>query len=84
MNKKTRLVEVAGEACRSASETLSAEAQEEYVKSGGFRCPYCGSTDIAGTGLSDSDADWHSKEIECEDCGKMWDDIYTLSSISDK
>lgn len=65
--------------------TLSKEKQKAYIKSGGAFCPYCGSYNIEGVGLISSNdfGGSVSQTIECleEDCGKSWEDVYTLSEI---
>lgn len=60
---------------------LTAQQQCQYLDCGGGKCPWCGSTDIEGTGESNSDADWHNNEIICNVCGAVWLDIYTISGV---
>lgn len=54
--------------------------KEQYIREGGVRCPYCASEDIEGTSF-ESDLDFSSQKITCNNCGKRWEDIYTLIDI---
>ena len=55
--------------------------ETEYLAAEGSFCPYCKSPDITGVGTFEADSNWVSLTIECEDCQKQWDDIYTLSNV---
>jgi DNA-directed RNA polymerase subunit RPC12/RpoP len=57
---------------------------ERYVATGGTRCPYCKSAAVFG------DEDFVTDEnlpgivtnrIECDDCGRVWRDIYKLVAL---
>ena len=50
----------------------------EYVKTGGTRCPSCGSPEIHSepAGFSDSGA---VRPCQCEDCLLEWEDFYKLA-----
>lgn len=50
---------------------------EEYVKAGGCRCPFCGGTSLYG-GFTEVDEGGAWQPVFCEDCGKEWNDIYKL------
>lgn len=53
--------------------------KQQYLKNPS-RCPYCGSGDIIGGHIEvDSAEAWQT--IECEDCLRSWNDIYTLTNI---
>lgn len=51
----------------------------EYVKRSGAHCPNCESANIEADGDINSDGDWMSSQIHCNDCGADWEDVYTLS-----
>ena len=63
-----------------ADEFLTAQQKLDYMTAGGNKCPFCGSKNIEGKGETESDADWHTNEIECHDCGGEWNDVYTLTT----
>lgn len=62
---------------------LDEQMIKDYVDSRGSYCPYCKSKNIEGTGNRDYDDNWASNHIVCKDCGKEWDDIYTLTGIDE-
>ena len=53
-----------------------------YLQNSGA-CPYCGSEDIEGTGDRDYGNDEYYNRMGCQGCGKVWDDVYTLSRIEE-
>lgn len=53
-------------------------AQEEYIAKSGLVCPFCGSSDIIGTGDSDLDRRLYTAGIKCVPCGQHWMDCYRL------
>ena len=55
----------------------------EYIRSGGVKCPYCGSEEIEG-GSIEIDEGRAVQSITCLNCDKFWDDIYSLSGIHDE
>jgi hypothetical protein len=55
----------------------------EYLKFKGLRCPACRRTNItSGEIMSDTSDLSAFAEVECDDCGKVWVDHYTLTSYS--
>ena len=60
---------------------LTEEQKKEYLAAKGGKCLLCKSTDIEGTGTGNTDDDWHSESVRCNNCGAEWDDIYTLSDV---
>ena len=54
------------------------QTQEEYVASGGGKCPVCGSdSDIQGGSIQvESGTAW--QECECGACHHSWTDTYNL------
>jgi len=59
---------------------LTQTMKDKYMKNGGNICPYCNSSDISGGKFNaDNNSAWRS--VECNICGKEWDDIYTLVDI---
>lgn len=60
---------------------LTAKQKELYLKSPN-RCPYCNSLAICADHIeADYNTAWSN--VECEDCGKVWKDIYTLTAVVD-
>jgi uncharacterized Zn finger protein len=45
-------------------------------------CPNCGSEDIEGNSFN-ADENYVIRDVYCEECGMVWTDEYTLSSIED-
>jgi len=62
--------------------SMATLTQSEYLNSPDT-CPFCHGTNSEATGESNTDADWHSEEIQCNDCGKEWNDIYTLAQFQE-
>lgn len=50
---------------------------EQYVKTGGTKCPVCESTDIVG-GSVEVNAGSAWQKISCNDCDATWNDVYKL------
>jgi len=57
--------------------SLTQKQIEYYLAIGGVRCPYCESKNISA-GIFD---EGNVQEVECEDCGKRWKDIYSLVGV---
>lgn len=51
---------------------------EQYVETGGTRCPFCGSQSIEGDSF-EVDAGGAAQEVGCNNCDKTWTDVYTLT-----
>ena len=61
---------------------LTKEQIKQYVNGGYNRCPYCYSTEIeAGSYEFDDNYAWAI--VVCNDCNEEWNDIYTLTGISE-
>ena len=56
--------------------------EKVYIKSKGSFCPYCKSLSL-NRGIPDFDAEDFEvvMQISCFDCGKEWNDIFTLTEI---
>jgi hypothetical protein len=59
---------------------LSRREAEEYLDSGGDRCPVCGS-DHYEAGCVEIDGSRAWQRIVCDKCAATWDDIYVLSAV---
>jgi len=57
--------------------------ESTYLARRGKFCPYCESRNIDVTGMSDHDGDGATYEVECDECGALWNDVYTLSGIEE-
>ena len=57
--------------------------KKKYIKSGGVRCPYCGSDNISG-GHMEVDCTGAWQDVHCDDCGKDWQDIYKMVDMEEK
>lgn len=62
---------------------LTPEQKANYVKNGGNRCPFCDGADITSFDSPETQDDGVVQNIECENCGKQWRDVYTLASVED-
>jgi len=57
---------------------------EAYVKDSGCHCPYCWSNKLEGGDFDTSTTSYTAEVrqlVHCIDCGKVWVDVYSLSSI---
>lgn len=61
---------------------LTKEQKKFYLKHKGNKCPFC-KGEVQSQGTFEYDEDWAEKECECNDCGKVWKDVYTLSDVVD-
>jgi ribosomal protein S27AE len=61
---------------------LTDERRQNYIKTGGVECPYCGSGDITAMD-SDYFGSQQSTRVLCNKCGLYWFDIYTLTDIQE-
>ena len=59
---------------------MSQMTSDQYVATGGTKCPFCGSEDIEGTSI-DVDAGIASQEMSCNECDEGWTDEYTLTGF---
>ena len=56
------------------------EAKEEYIRTGGVRCLFCGSEQIEG-GSFECEAGCVWQRIRCLDCDQEWIDLYQLRDV---
>jgi uncharacterized Zn finger protein len=55
---------------------------KDYCNHMGLMCPYCGAADTSAGSLKDIDAIvWQC--IQCNVCGKIWNDVHGLISYED-
>lgn len=63
-------------------EELTPMTDEEYCGTGGNRCPFCGSDNFDGEEIEyDSGIAW--QDVECNECGKRWQDQYSLTGYKE-
>ena len=56
--------------------------KKEYIDRHGNTCPYCQSYNIdTVVELFHTDEGTATQEVECYDCGKLWEEKYTLTDI---
>jgi len=55
---------------------------QEYVDQAGVRCPYCDSEDIRTVGTLTACGTVGMQGVQCNDCGREWDDVYSLTGWS--
>ena len=61
---------------------LTKKQERAYLKARGGMCPCCKSGNI--TVLShDSDDDWYTQNVMCQDCLAEWTELYGLKGILD-
>jgi len=61
---------------------VSAVKQKAYLKSGGTKCPNCGSASISA-GSSEADGTSAFQDVVCLDCGSTWTEEYKLARFGD-
>ncbi len=57
---------------------------KEYLHKHGTHCPYCDGTDISQRlqdSTKDSPPDELTPQVTCENCGKVWIEVYKLIGI---
>jgi hypothetical protein len=56
--------------------------EKKYLESCGNICPYCGGDDLnTGNIQTDSGSAW--QDVDCENCGSEWRDLYTLTEVEE-
>lgn len=54
---------------------------KEYLDECGQVCPHCSSINLSGDHVQiDAGSAW--QDITCDDCGKEWQDTYTLTGFA--
>jgi len=53
----------------------------EYFKHGGLQCYFCHSSNIASVDDIEDMSPTLIMQVECEDCGETWKDVYTLTDV---
>jgi hypothetical protein len=61
-----------------------AEARKRAYVAAPFHCPYCGSEDIQAGEMGTPEGRQVWQAVECLDCGRHWDDEYTLTGIEEE
>jgi hypothetical protein len=51
--------------------------KKEYLKRKGVRCLICGG-DSTISSYADTDRNYCTFDVECEECGSTWQDVYIL------
>jgi uncharacterized Zn finger protein len=55
---------------------------EEYAKTGGGMCPFCGGATLEGHEVEIQEGKaW--QRVDCDDCGKSWADNYVLKGYTE-
>jgi hypothetical protein len=62
-------------------EGLTEQQRTDYLNSSS-ECPYCHSENISADRV-EADGESAFGDVECEDCGKKWRDVYTLTDVED-
>jgi len=57
------------------------DRKNRYIKSDPFFCPFCEGRAIEHSSKFESEFDQAYREIKCNDCGKIWVEIYHLFDI---
>ena len=74
--KKTHYIVKNTELCAKCEQSIY-----EYVfESDASTCPFCGSDDIDTQGTSNVDP--HTDDVRCENCGRNWEQHYTITGIN--
>ena len=61
-------------------EKITMNHRENYIEGGGVHCPFCQSTDITA---SPFEGDTKSQQVNCDNCGETWYDLYKLIDIQE-
>ncbi len=61
---------------------LTKAKEDEYVKAGGCRCPFCGSENIQA-GVDYPEGREFYNRVGCDDCARQWFDIFTLTGVEE-
>ncbi len=61
---------------------LTDSQKKVYLKGGGVKCPFCGSTDITG-GFVEIEEGGAFQKVSCP-CGRSWIDVYSLVDIKEE
>ena len=57
-------------------------SEKDYVMRSGIPCPFCESEDVDTTGPVQTDIGVAWQPVFCNDCGKEWNDQYTLTGFA--
>ena len=60
---------------------LSRAQKNKYLAVGGVCCPYCESTNTTEGAEWDAPGDPIGRSVTCDDCGRSWGNIYTLTEV---
>jgi hypothetical protein len=63
--------------------TPEQQREQDYLASGGSKCPFCKSENIEVTGNHNFDADYATIGCQCYACGKDWTEVYTLTGFTE-
>lgn len=64
-------------------EGMDEETKKEYIEGKGRFCPFCKCETLEGDAIEIDDG-LALQLITCNDCGKQWTDIYTLSDVKEE
>jgi len=59
---------------------LTKAQKQDYLTSGGYLCPYCGSDNLSADSW---DGEGKYQPVTCQSCGKEWRDVYELVGIEE-
>ncbi len=54
---------------------------QDYIDIDGANCLFCGSQEIEVTGMPEWEEHDVHQEVVCNDCDRIWTDIYTLTDV---
>ena len=61
---------------------LTEEERAKYIADPS-RCPYCDGGDITGDSIEPYDSNRASRTITCENCGMLWNELFTVTAIDE-
>lgn len=70
-----------GNECPKKGPEEPEQRETDYLKHGGAKCPYCESNDIEAGHMEWTSSGSAFQEVNCNDCGKEWKDLYNLTSV---
>jgi len=59
---------------------MDEKQKADYLKSP-YHCPYCNSERIVALGFN---AESLGQTVECQDCGRQWTEVFTLTDVEPK
>jgi hypothetical protein len=73
------LIVTSKEAIAALAGYVEPMSQEDFADNGGCECPFCRCEDVEYDGRVRLNGDKAYHDCKCDDCGKAWIEIYSLT-----